>query len=140
MAKIFAYIGHQGGFAADSAAELLSAAHRITDSQSPTAVVSGWGADLDAACERLRTTFWVVWKIANEALAYPNAELVRQALVRVLPPDCILLASHDSFGVDLSPGLSVKMNSPFVSDVVGIDGREGSSLRLVRQEFGGMVS
>ena len=26
-----------------------------------------------------------VWKIANEALAYPNAELVRKALVNVLP-------------------------------------------------------
>ena len=46
---------------------------------SPTAIVTGWGADLDAVCDTLRASYGEVWKIANEALAYPNAELVRKA-------------------------------------------------------------
>ena len=40
----------------------------------------------------------------------------------------------------LAPGLSIKMNAAFVSDVVAIEGTEGNSLKLVRQEFGGQVS
>ena len=140
MARIFAYIAHTGGVVDDSAAELLAAARKIDANQSPTAIVTGSGPDLDAVCEALRASYCGVWKLANEALAYPNAELVRKALVRVLPPGCVLLVPHSHFGVDLSPGLSVKMNSAFVSDVVGIDGVEGAALKVVRQEFGGQVS
>jgi len=140
MPRIFAYIVHKGGVPDDSAAELPAAAKKIDAAQSPTAVVTGWGADLDAACETLRASYGEVWKIANEGLAYPNAELVRKALVKVLPQGSVLLLPHAHFGVDLSPGLSIKMNAAFVSDVLDIEGAEGMSLKLVRQEFGGQVS
>ena len=64
-----------------------------------------------------------------ECLAYPNAELVRQALVRVLPsPNSILLVAHNHFGVDLSPGLSIKMDAVYLPDVLDIQaqGSRGS--------------
>jgi electron transfer flavoprotein alpha subunit len=140
MARIFAYIVHKGGVADDSAAELAAAARKIDASGSPTAVVTGWGAGLDAVCESLRGSYTEIWKIASEALAYPNAELVRKALARVLPAGSILLVPHDHFGWDLSPGLSIKMNATFVSDVLDIEGVEGAVLKLVRQEFGGQIS
>lgn len=138
--RIFAYIVHEGGVAADSAAELLSAAQTMAPGQPVTAVVTGWGTELDEVCQSLGTSFAEVWKIAHEALTHPNAELVRQALVRIVPPGCILLVSHNSFGVDLSPGLSIRMNAAFVSDVVGMDGVEGGFLNVTRQELGGQVS
>ncbi len=142
MARIFAYIAHKGGIADDSAAELAAAAKKIDAAASPVAVVTGWGAELDAVCETLRGSYAEVWKIANQALAYPNAELVRKALLKILPHDGngIVLVSHSHLGIDLSPGLAIKMNSAFVSDVLGIEGIEGSYLKLVRQEFGGQVS
>ena len=140
MARIFAYIVHKGGVADDSAFELAAAARRIDAAASPTAILTGWGADLDAACNSLGASYPEVWKIANEALAYPNAELVRKALLKVLPSDSIVLAAHEHFGIDLAPGLSIKTNSAFVSDVLDIAGVEGASLKLVRQEFGGQVS
>jgi len=140
MARIFTYIVHKSGVADDTAAELIAAAGKIDAAQSPTAVVTGWGADLDAVCETLRRSYREVWKVAHEALAYPNAEPVRKALVSVLPGGSILLVPHAHFGVDLSPGLSIKMNAAYVPDVVDIEGVEGSSLKLVRQEFGGQVS
>ncbi|HUD99039.1 MAG TPA: electron transfer flavoprotein subunit alpha/FixB family protein [Bryobacteraceae bacterium] len=140
MARIFAYIVHKSGVADDSAAELAAAARQIDAAQSPAAVVTGWGADLDAVCESLRSTFSEVWKIAHEALAYPNAEIVRQALVNVLPAGSLVLVPHAHFGTDLSPGLSVKMKAAYVPDVVGIDGVDGAALKLVRQEFGGQLS
>jgi electron transfer flavoprotein alpha subunit len=140
MPRIFAYILHKGGLAADSAVELAAAARAIDAAATPTAVLTGWEADLDTACETVRASYSEVWKIASEALAYPNAELVRKALVTILPSDSILLVAHDHFGIDLAPGLSIKMNSTFASDVVAIEGVEGSVLKVVRQEFGGQMS
>ena len=140
MARIFAYIEHKGGVADDSAVELVAAAKKIDAAATPTAVLTGWGADLDAVSNTLCASYGEVWKIANEALAYPNAELVRKALVKVMPQDSIVLVPHAHFGVDLGPGLSIKLNSPFVSDVLGIDGVEAGWLKVVRQEFGGQVN
>lgn len=139
-ARIFAYIVHKGGVADDSAAELLAAAKKIDATALPTAVVAGNGEELDSVCEGLRASYGEVWKIANESLAYPNGELVRKALVKILPQGSLLLVPHNHFGIDLSPGLSVKLNGPCVSDVVAIDGIDGSHLKVVRQEFGGQVS
>jgi electron transfer flavoprotein alpha subunit len=81
-----------------------------------------------------------VWKIANEVLAYPNAELIRKALVKILPAGSVVLVPHNHFGIDLSPGLSITLNAAFVSDVLQIEGVEGNVLKVVRQEFGGQVS
>ena len=140
MAQIFAYIIHKNGVADETAGELVAAAKKIDATAPLTAIVTGWGAELDAVCTALSASFSEIWKIANEALAYPNAELVRNALVKILPRDGILLVPHAHFGVDLSPGLSIKMNSAFVSDVLSIEGLEGTHLKMVRQEFGGQIS
>jgi electron transfer flavoprotein alpha subunit len=140
MARIFTYIVHRRGVADDSAFELAAAARKIDAAASPTAILTGWGGDLDAACDAIRASYAETWKIANEALAYPNAELVRKALHKLLPSNSIVLVAHDHFGIDLAPGLSIKTNSAFVSDVVDIVGLEGADLKVVRQEFGGQVS
>ena len=140
MVRIFAYIVHKGGVADDTAMELVAAAKKIDPAASPTAVVTGWGPELDAVCKALTASYAEVWKIANEALTYPNGELVRKAVAKVMPHGSILLVAHDHFGVDLAPGLSIKMDSPFVSDVVSIEGIDGSFLKVVRQEYGGQVS
>jgi electron transfer flavoprotein alpha subunit len=124
----------------DSAAELLVAAKMIDPAASPTAIVTGSGPDLDAACKSLQDSYGEIWKVSNEALSYPNAELVRKALVAILPPASIVLLSHSHFGVDLAPGLSVKLKAAAVSDVLAIEGVEGKFLRVVRQEFGGLMS
>jgi electron transfer flavoprotein alpha subunit len=139
MARIFAYIEHKAGVADDSAVELVAAAKKI-DAAAPTAVLTGWGTDVDAVSSALCASYGEVWKIANEALAYPNAELVRKALVSALPRGSIVLVPHAHFGTDLGPGLSIKLDSPFVSDVLGIEGVEGGWLKVVRQEFGGQVN
>jgi electron transfer flavoprotein alpha subunit len=140
MPRIFAYIPHKNGVADDTAAELAAAAAKIDTDHRPTAVVTGWGQELDPVCENLGALYGEVWKIANEALAYPNAEVVRKALASVMPRDSVLLVPHSHFGIDLSPGLSIKMDAAFVSDVSDIQSVEGTTLKVVRQEYGGQVS
>jgi electron transfer flavoprotein alpha subunit len=139
-ARIFAYIVHKNGVADDSAAELLAAAKKIDPTAKPTAIVVGAGAELDTVCKSLCALYPEVWKVGSESLSYPNAELIRKALVKVIPPGSFVLVPHNHFGIDLAPGLSVKLNAVFVSDVMGIDGVDGTFLKVVRQEFGGQVS
>ena len=122
-ARIFAYIAHRNGMADDSGAELLAAAQRIDAAAKPTAIVVGSGKDVDVVCAGLCASYSEVFKVASDTLAYPNAELIRKALVKVIPQGSI-----------------IKLNAAFVSDVMGIDGVDGSFLKVVRQEFGGQVS
>lgn len=140
MPRIFAYIGHRDSVIDDSAAELIAAASQIDPSAAPVAIACGCGAELEAACNSLRSSFAEVWKISHDALAYPNAELIRKAILNVVPAGSIVLITHDHFGIDLAPGLSIKLNAAFVSDVLALEGLKESKLRLARQEFGGQVS
>ena len=141
MAQLFAYITHKDGVADDSALELITAAKKIDAGAAVTAIVTGSGAELDKVAGAAAATYPKVLKFNNDALAYPNAEVVRTLLVNVLPEEAIVLIPHDTFGMDLSPGLSIKLDSAFVADVVDIEGTDGDSLmKVIRQEYSGMVS
>lgn len=139
MAQIFAYISHKNGVVDDSAFELAAAAKKIDASAEATAIVVGSGSELDTACQSAAKFYPQVWKFDNDALAYPNAEIVRKLLVNVVPADAIVLIPHDTFGMDLGPGLSIKLDSAYAADVVGVEGLDGGTLKAVRQEFAGMA-
>ncbi len=140
MAQIFAYIAHKDGVADDSALELVAAAKKIDSGASINAIVTGSGANIDTVCNEMASSYTEVWKIDNEALAYPNAEIIRNVLVSILPGDAIILLPHDTFGMDLGPGLSIKIDSTYVADAVDIEGTDGTNLKIVRQEYSGMAS
>jgi electron transfer flavoprotein alpha subunit len=138
--QIFAFILHKDGKADDSALELVSAAKKLSPDAAPTAIVTGAGAGLDAACAEAAAAYPTVWKFAADALAYPNAEAIRPLLQKVLPPGALLLLPHTTFGMDLGPGLAVKLGAAYIPDVVAIESRDGSVLTVVRQEFNGQAS
>ena len=132
--QIFAYIAHKNGKADDTALELLAAAKKIDSSASVTAIVVG----PDTVCSEVAASYKEVWKIGTDA--YPNAEVIRRALVKILPKGAVVLAPHDTFGMDLCPGLSVKLDSAYLADAVGFEGIESGKLKVIRQEYSGMVS
>lgn len=139
MAQIFAFIAYKDGVVDDTAAELAVAARKIDASAQVTAIVTGSGSTLDAACQGAAKLFAQVWKFDNAALAYPNAEVVRKLMAKVVPANSIVLMAHDTFGMDLGPGLSIKLDTAYAADVVNIDGKDASTLKIVRQEFAGMA-
>ncbi|MBW1650212.1 MAG: electron transfer flavoprotein subunit alpha/FixB family protein [Deltaproteobacteria bacterium] len=138
--QLFAYITHKNSAADDSAFELAAAAKKIDANASVTAIVTGKGEDLTKVCGQITSAFAKVWKIDGDAFAYPNAELIRAMLVKILPEKSITLLAHDTFGMDLGPGLSVKLNASFISDVVDIEGVKSDILKTIRQEYSGQVS
>ena len=83
--QVFAYITHKEGVADDPALELVAAAGRIFPDAPVTAIVTGSGGNLDAVCNEMAASYKEVWKFDNDALAYPNAEIIRKLLANVLP-------------------------------------------------------
>lgn len=122
----------------DAAAELATAARTMFPGSEPVAIVAGSG--IEQACSQAAASFAEVWKFDHAALAYPNAELLRPLLVKVLPAGSFVLLPHDTFAMDLGPGLSVKVGATYVPDVVGASALEGTVLNVVRQEYAGQVS
>ncbi|MBI5063352.1 MAG: electron transfer flavoprotein subunit alpha/FixB family protein [Desulfatitalea sp.] len=135
MAQIFAYIAHKNGVVEDSAAELAVAAKKIDAAAQVTAIVTGSGSTLDAASQGAAKLYAQVWKVDNAALAYPNGEVVRKLLAKIVPAGSIVLIPHDTFGMDMAPGLSIKLDAAYAPDIVGLDGLSGATLKAVRQEF-----
>jgi electron transfer flavoprotein alpha subunit len=105
-----------------------------------TAVVAGSGETLEKVVKQISPSFDEVWKIDHESLAYVTAEVLRPMLARVVPKGVVFLAPHEHFGMDLTPGLSIALNSAFVPDAVDFEGIEGDKLKVVREEFAGQVS
>jgi electron transfer flavoprotein alpha subunit len=81
-----------------------------------------------------------VWKIANPAFEHITPELMQKAIAPVFPSGALVLLAHDHFGIDVAPGLSVALNAAYVSDIVGIDTLAGTTLNVIRQEFGGQFN
>ena len=140
MADIYAYVTHKDGVADDSALELSAAAKKIDGGAAVTAIVTGSGADVDKVADAMAASYTKVLKFNLDALVYPNAEVVRKLLINILPAESIVLVPHDTFGMDLAPGLSIKLDSTFAADVIDIEGLEGRNLKVTRQEYAGTVS
>ncbi|MCP4692529.1 MAG: electron transfer flavoprotein subunit alpha/FixB family protein, partial [Desulfobacterales bacterium] len=105
-----------------------------------TAVVAGSGDSLDAVCKEAAASYAEVWKIDDQALSYINAEVVRGLLVKILPKGCVFIAANDHFGMDLCPGLSIKLDAAYLPDIVAFEGLEDGKLKTVREEYSGQVS
>jgi len=138
--KVFALIAHNAGQPDDSALELLAGARTLFPGCAPVALVAGSGPDVAAAAGAAAAAFGEAWSFDQAQLAYPNAELLRPLLVKALPPGAVVLLPHSTLGMDLGPGLSVKLGVPYLPDVVGCQASEGDTLTVVRQEYTGQVS
>ncbi len=140
MNHIFVYALHKNGVIDDSVGELLTAAKKIDPNAQPTAIVTGTAAELDEACGILSRIFSTTWKISHNECATCNAEAVRAALLRIVPAGSIALIAHEHFGMDLAPGLSIKLNAAYVPDAIAIEPGTPGHLNLVRQEFNGQFN
>ena len=138
--QIFAYILHKNGTVDDTAFELINAAKAISPEADVVALVAGSGDELGGVCDEVAKTYSEVWKIDHEALVYINAEVLRGLLVRILPKGSVVLLAHEHFGMDLAPGLSVKLDAAYLPDATAFNGLEGGLLKAAREEYSGMVS
>jgi electron transfer flavoprotein alpha subunit len=135
--RIFAYLRHNNGVIDDMATQLSVVAKKIDASAPLTALVTGFGPKFDEACDALRAIYQEVWKVSHPALEHANPESVGTILPKVLPKGSVVLLAHDHFGMDVGPWLSIKLNGAYVGDIINVEHLEGSTLRIICQEFGG---
>lgn len=139
-AHVFVLVAHKACQADDSALELLAAAGALFPGCAPVALAIGAPGEVAAVGSQLAASFPEVWIAGSPDLAYPNAELARPLLVKLLPPGARVLMVHDTFAMDLGPGLAVKLGAVYLPDLVGGAGAEGDTFHAVRHEFSGQVS
>jgi electron transfer flavoprotein alpha subunit len=137
---IFIFALHKAGTVDDTVAELLTVAKKINPTAGPIALVAGIGVELAQACEALQATFTKVWKIEHAECAAGNAEVLRPALVKIIPPESIVLLAHEHFAMDLAPGLSIKLGVPYVPDTIAVEATDVVTLKFVRQAFSGQFN
>jgi electron transfer flavoprotein alpha subunit len=137
--QIFAYIEHHSGVLDDSALELVNAAKKVDPEATVTALVFGSGSELEQVSQEAAKTYPAVWKVEHSELTHPNAEIIRGLLLNLLPAGSICLVPHDTLGMDLAPGLAVKLDAAYTADVIDVEGMQSDDLKLVRQEFNGQV-
>jgi electron transfer flavoprotein alpha subunit len=137
---VYAYVIHSEGKLDDTSLEMITAAKKMVPDATVTALVFGSGATLESACNELCASYQEVWKIDHDTLSYPNAEVIRGLMVRILPKNALVLVPHEHFGMDLAPGLSVKLDAAFLPDAVDFEGVEDGKLKAVREEYSGQVS
>ncbi len=139
MGTIFVYLMHQGGRLHDTARELLGAGLTLDPAAQVVALVAGDGPALDSACQEAAGLFPQVWKIAHPDLTQINAELLRPLLARLIPAGALTLLAHEHFGMDLAPGLAVKLDAAYLADAVALEGTRDGRLVAVRDILSGMV-
>jgi electron transfer flavoprotein alpha subunit len=50
-----------------------------------------------------------------------------------------MIRAHEHFGMDLAPGLAMKLDATYLPDAVALAGIEGGRLTAVREVYSGMV-
>jgi electron transfer flavoprotein alpha subunit len=134
---VFAYVLHKSGTADDTALELAAASAAIDTAVTVTAIAAGNGPDLDKVCQGIAGFFDEVWKIDHQDLVHVNAEVLRPALVKLIPENAVFLMPHEHFGMDLAPGLSIKLGFAYLPDAIRFEGIESNRLTAVREEYAG---
>jgi electron transfer flavoprotein alpha subunit len=120
-------MSHKGGAIDDSAAELAMAAGKI---DAPPRRRPLWPVPvrtLGAVCQAAAGIYPQVWKFDMPRSPIPTREAIRNLLVKVVPAGAVVLLPHDHFGMDLGPGLAVKLDAAYVPDVVGIESAGGAA-------------
>mgnify|MGYP006295823855 FL=1 len=123
----------------DAVTEMVSAAKKSDPASEPIGIVFGSGPEVDSVCEKASHFVKEVWKVDGQSAAVPNAEMSRILLTRIVPNGSIIFLIHDHLGMDLAPGLSIKLKTPYLSDIVELEKANGQNILAVREEYSGQM-
>lgn len=124
----------------DTAWELLAAARRLAgDGGRVGAALTGSGVG-DLGSELARG-YDDVWVFDDERLASWDGEGCARALAPLIAREKpgLILAAHTNLGIDLAPGLSVRVGVPLLPDCLVLEPADGGTYEAVRAIYGGKV-
>ncbi len=138
--RVFSILVSRGGISREDVSEVAAAVRLVGDTRAEAvALVLGTGSGLAVLSGAARAYFDRVWQVDVPALAVPDAALVRALCLRLLPPAPVVIFLHDTFGMDLGPGLAVALGAAYLPDCLELVRERGGTVRGVREVLGGQV-
>ena len=138
MKNILVIAERVGGGLDESTWELLTAARALADGGRVAAAVLG--KDVGALATELAGGFDAVHVFDDAQLADPDGEADALALAPLIAREGfdVTLLGHTNGGIDLAPGLSVRVGAPLLADCFALQW-EGDTLAATRTVYGGKV-
>jgi electron transfer flavoprotein alpha subunit len=139
MSKILAIVERAGGGLDESAWELLAAGRALAGDGGKVAAAL-LGHEIGGIATELATGFDEVHVFDDARLTDPDGEADGLALEALIAREKfeVILAPHTNRGIDLAPGLSVKLGVPLLADCFTLEWK-GEQLSGQRTVFGGKV-
>ena len=138
MADSLVVVELVGGEIDDSAWELAQAARKAGAERVAAALL---GKDVAVHAEKLTSAFDAVHVFDDAQLEVPDGEVSSALLapfLQSLAPSWVLVP-HTNYGMDLAPGLAVKLGRPLLTDLIAIESME-NGIQAVRTMYGGKVN
>ena len=137
MPNAHVIIEHNGREIDDTSFELAHVARQLTgDGGKVTALLAGHG--VSALTPRIVSRFDEIRLWDDERLEVPDGDQLRSVYATVIEreaPD-IVLAAHTNNGIDLVPGLAVRLGRPLLTDCITVSFEDGV-LSAIRPVYGG---
>ena len=138
--RVLCIVERLGSGLDDTAWELLGAARALAgEGGSVGAALLGEGvADL---ANELARGYDDVWVFDDGRLADWDGEAYARAVAPLAARErpALILAAHTNLGIDLAPGLSVRVGVPLLPDCLALEAADGGGYVAVRAIYGGKV-
>lgn len=133
--SIFVLVEHRQGEIRDITFEMLSKCKEISKT---TAVLLG--NDVEQFVDPLKGYADTIMVVKDEKLEYFNSRTYQMVLSHLINENkpLLTLIGHTSYGIDLAPGLAIKLQIPLATDCADFFLEDGQ-VRIVRQMYGGKV-
>ncbi len=138
--SIFVLVEHRQGEIRDITFEMLSKCKEIAKDINARITALLLGNDVETYLEPLKGYADAIMVVKDKKLEYFNSKTYQMILAHLISENKPLLAliGHTSYGIDLAPGLAIKLQIPLATDCADFFLEDGQ-LRIVRQMYGGKV-
>lgn len=140
MGNIFVLVEHRQGEIRDITFEMLSKSKEIAKELNIEIIALLLGNDIEQFLEPLKGYADMIMVVKDEKLEYFNSktyQMVVSHLINEYRP-LLTMIGHTSYGIDLAPGLAIKLQIPLATDCADFFFEDGQ-LKIIRQIYGGKV-
>lgn len=141
MGEIFVLAEHRRGELRDVTFEMLGKGQELAAALGGSLTAVLLGHNVDGFATELAKHADQVLVVEDAQLEHFNSAAYQQVLAHLITErkPSLVLIGHSAHGMDLAPSLATQLDSPLVTDCVGLD-FEGGQPFAVREMYGGKVS
>ena len=138
--SIFVLVEHRQGEIRDVTFEMLSKCKEIAKDTNAKITALLLGNDVEQFLDPLKGYADAIMVVKDQKLENFNSKTYQMVLSHLINENKprVTMIGHTSFGIELAPGLAIKLQVPLATDCADFFLEDGQ-LRIVRQMYGGKV-